>query len=161
MDITTHALIPVLAAAVFDGWPREKGKRRGLFSAKQLVLIGLFGAGPDLLNPHISLEARYASWSHSLLFWGALTLGLLVCSLAKRKACPVYLGLWFSGAYLLHILCDAISGGVVLLFTVSPVVTGRFWVHPVWWIPLDVMFLLAAYGLFRVAPMVRRARKRG
>jgi len=57
MNTVTHALLPVIAAAVCEsGFQLFKAKRNH-WSCKQLLLVGLFGAAPDLLNPHLSLEA--------------------------------------------------------------------------------------------------------
>lgn len=63
MNTVTHALIPAIAAGICVRAfrPPEQGSR--CLGGKDIVLIGLFGAAPDLLNPHTSLEARYASWS--------------------------------------------------------------------------------------------------
>ena len=158
MNTITHALLPVIAAGVYERFHRTKAERRGVFSAKKLILIGVFGAAPDLLNPHISLDARYTSWSHGIVFWVIITMCLVMLHLTRRRVFPIHLMVWLSGSYLLHIACDAISGGVAWNYPFGRSVIGAFYVNPIWWIPLDVLLSLLAYGLFRVIPSQRQLR---
>jgi len=53
------------------------------------------------------------------------------------------------GAYILHLFCDAVAGGVAFLYPVKPVVTGDYYVSALWWIPLDVVCSLTAYFIWR------------
>ena len=64
MLIGTHALLPVCAGLLIENAALAKG-RGHFFPPWSLPLIGFFGALPDLCTPHISLEARYSSWSHT------------------------------------------------------------------------------------------------
>ena len=158
MNTVTHALLPVLAAGVYNRSQRLVEERRGVFSPKQLIAIGLFGAAPDLLNPHLSLDDRYSSWSHGVLFWAFLTIGLIAFRLARSRPRAMYMALWLSGAYLFHMFCDAISGGVAWLYPLGGDIVGAYYIEPIWWIPLDVICCLFAYGLFRAIPGIRRSR---
>lgn len=156
MDTITHALAPVIITRLALGKPAWMPPRG-------LLLIGLAGAMPDLLNPHLSLASRMTSWSHGLPFWGSLTVALLLFAMMKRKLLPVRLAVLLSAAYLFHMVCDAISGGINWLYPVRRFVWGDYFVDPVWWIPLDVVCVLTAYVLFRLVPLrarVREARER-
>jgi membrane-bound metal-dependent hydrolase YbcI (DUF457 family) len=150
MDTVTHALLPVIAAGLYERSYLVSEKRRGVFSIKMLIAIGVFGAAPDILNPHFSLDDRYSSWSHGIPFWLILTMALAIFGIIRRNICPAYMAVWLSGAYVLHIFCDAISGGIAWLYPLRGSVIGTFYIEPVWWIPLDVLCCLFAYGLFRV-----------
>jgi hypothetical protein len=69
--IGTHTCAPVLVALTIDSLRLRKGRQR-LFPAKHLIAIGLAGALPDLLHPHLALNARYSSWTHTVWFLIAL-----------------------------------------------------------------------------------------
>jgi hypothetical protein len=144
MDTVTHALAPVILTRIFAGplWPRWRG-----FTA-----IALAGALPDLINPHLSLQARMSSWSHGLPFWVLFSVILFGTAHLSDKRIPVPLAALCSAAYLFHLFCDAISGGVNWLYPFKDFIWGDYWVDPVFWIPLDVLCLLSCYFLFRVLP---------
>jgi membrane-bound metal-dependent hydrolase YbcI (DUF457 family) len=152
MDTVTHALLPVILAEV-----ALKGQKR--FGGRGLVLIGVAGALPDLLNPHVSLEARLQSWSHGLPFWAAFSICVMLAVFVSKQRLSPGLGFLICAAYLLHLICDAISGGINWLYPVSDFVWGKFWVHPVYWIPLDIFCLLTCYALFRMRTLWERRRK--
>ena len=78
MNTVTHALAPVLLASF-------AAKKSVGFVRKEIIMIGIAGALPDLLNPHLSLEARMHSWSHGLPFWLFLSLLLLVLSRLPQR----------------------------------------------------------------------------
>ena len=159
MNTITHALIPLIAAGIYERSYRVDEGRRHLLSIKMLIAVGVFGAAPDILNPHLSLDARYTSWSHGLIFWLILTVCISLFSVAKRKVLPPYMIPWLSGAYLLHIICDAISGGVAWSYPFGQSIVGAYYVAPIWWIPLDIALFLTAYGTFRVVPKMRGSQK--
>ncbi len=151
MNTVTHALAPVLLIRWIAGkrsWP----------GGKNLILIGIAGALPDLLNPHLSLEARMASWSHGLPCWMAFTLVLAGVSRWKSDALAPGIAAAMSLAYLFHLICDAISGGIDWLHPIGSLAWGAYWVSPLLWIPLDVFLILAAYATFRALPNYRKAR---
>lgn len=151
MDTVTHALIPVICVGLAlssAAWPG----RRDLF------LIALAGALPDLVNPHLTLEARMTSWSHGLPCWLGITVILVAFSLMNRRRFRLTLASLMSAALLLHIACDAISGGVNLLYPLGDLRFARNWVGPLWWIPLDVLCIIICYLLFRILPGLAKLR---
>jgi len=152
MDTVTHALIPVIClrlAAKNQMWSGRFG----------YIHVGIAGALPDLLNPHLSLESRMASWSHGLPFWFGLSVLLLLVSLFMRNRLPLPLAACMSTAYLLHIACDAISGGVNALYPLGTWVVGYYWVDPLLWIPIDIILIVVSYFLFRILPGLKNGRK--
>lgn len=151
MNTVTHALLPVIATRLSVGKATWLG-RWGL------AFIGLAGALPDLLSPHLSLAARMSSWSHGLPFWSALTVGLILGSLFSRGRFTTRLALACSAAYLLHLFCDAISGGINWGYPVADRIWGAYWVDPILWVPLDILCLLVGYAIFRLIPHLK-ARK--
>ena len=149
MDIFTHALVPVILTRVVmkdAAWPGARG----------YVAIGIAGALPDILSPHLSLEARMTSWSHGVPCWGLFTIGIVLVAVLSRKKVSTHLAFLLSGAYILHILCDAVSGGVDFLYPLGHWTWGAYWVDPIWWIPLDVTCFLTCYWMFRMAPALKR-----
>lgn len=152
MDTVTHALVPVII--VHACLPKQKR-----FGRWGLIAIGFAGALPDLLTPHISLEARMISWSHGLPFWAALSCGLLLFSLASRQRLSFPLLCFLSGAYLFHLFCDAISGGINWMYPVRNFIWGEYWVSPILWIPLDIICVLLSYYLFRLRPLLEKTRR--
>jgi membrane-bound metal-dependent hydrolase YbcI (DUF457 family) len=149
MNTVTHALAPVIIAHVAF----SRSKR---FRAWDLVAIGVAGALPDLLTPHMTLESRMISWSHGLPFWTAFTVMLFVISLLSKQRISNRLAGIMSLSYLLHLVCDAVSGGINVLYPVKNLIWGAYWVSPVLWIPLDILCLLTCYYLFRFRPLWAR-----
>lgn len=160
MNTVTHALLPVIAACLVERTDRGE-ERNGIFSNREILLLGVFGAGPDLLNPHFSLEARYSSWSHGLPFWAGLTLAMLVISLFKRKNFPPGMAIWFSVAYLFHQICDLIAGGVAFLYPLDRLVVGGYYVPPQYWAWIDAGCVLFIYGYLRILPHYSRKQLHG
>ncbi len=151
MDTVTHALAPVILAHVC--LKRSKG-----FGRWGLVAIAIGGALPDLLTPHFSLEARMSSWSHGLPFWAAFSGGLFLASVLSARRLSLRLACFLSMAYLFHLVCDSISGGINWLYPVADLVWGDYWISPVFWIPLDIVCILSCYYLFRLQPFLERRR---
>lgn len=152
MDTVTHALAPVIIAHVTF----SRSKSLGVWS---LVAIGVAGALPDLLTPHMSLESRMTSWSHGLPFWAAFTGVLIVISLISKQHLSNRLAWILSLSYLFHLICDAVSGGINVLYPVKDFIWGAYWVSPMLWIPLDIICLLTCYYLFRFRPLWARRRE--
>lgn len=149
MNTVTHALLPLMAVRLATG-------RR--FSGWQLAAIGLCGAAPDLINPHLTLAARMSSWSHGLPAWGAMSVLCLVAVPLSRGRWRWSLAVLGSLAYGLHLFCDAISGGINWLSPVGDAFWGDYWFPVVWWTPTDVVLVLGAYFVFRAIPKWREAR---
>ena len=152
MNTVTHALIPAIAAGIFARAYREPEKRSSPFSPRDILAIGLFGAAPDLINPHLYLAERYTSWSHSIFSWLGLTVILCLLHIKWSQWLTWHKIAWFSGAYGIHLICDAISGGLAWLYPWKTSVIGEYYVAPIWWIPLDIVCALSAYAIFRVTP---------
>ena len=160
MNTVTHALLPIIAAGLYERSYAPKSRRRGTLSPKAIALIGIFGAAPDLLNPHLSLQARYASWSHSLYFWLALTVALLLYAAIRPTQRSVWIIVaWLSGAYLLHMACDAISGGIAWAYPFGHQIIGARLVSYRWWTSLDIVCFVTAYFIFRAIPKIAEQRE--
>lgn len=155
MNTITHALLPVIAAAIANKSYNPPQTRRNIFTGKQILLIGIAGAAPDLLNPHLSLAARYASWSHSLIFFIPLTIAIITLSLTTKKL-KTTLALWLISAYALHLFCDAIAGGIAYAYPLNKNIIGSYIVEPTYWIPIDVICILTTYFLVRAIPNLRK-----
>jgi hypothetical protein len=67
MNIVSHVLYPMAFAQSADAYRSHNGKA-AFFNWKNLLLIGLFGGLPDIITPHINLESRHDSFSHSIWF---------------------------------------------------------------------------------------------
>ena len=159
MNTITHALLPVFMAGLVERVWRG-GEKRGIFEKREFLWIGILGAAPDLLSPHISLQARLTSYSHTLL--GMLFVLSIVMALLKwRSRLSPPLGVALFGAYLLHLICDLIAGGIAPLYPFrGQWVVGGYWVSPVWWIPADILLILMVYWMFRILPNWRNRRSR-
>ena len=150
MNTITHALLPLIGISV--------GQGRRYWTGKKLLLVGVFGALPDILNPHLGIEARLSSWSHGLPAFLGVSLVLLILSCIKRMRLERKLAVWMAGAYLFHLFCDMISGGIAWLYPFRHSVIGDYYVPPLFWIPLDIVSLLAVYLIYRAIPRYRRAK---
>ncbi|GAA5481067.1 hypothetical protein Hsar01_00273 [Haloferula sargassicola] len=137
----THALLPVSIALATDCYRLSKGREEA-FPAWSLPALGLFGVLPDLCSPHLSLEARHASFSHTLLFLAILVPVVAAAAgfFPKGSRLLVAISLWL--ASMLHLAADAISGGIPWLHPWSDAVLGDFYIDPVWWIAYDAAFVL-------------------
>jgi hypothetical protein len=164
MFIGTHALLPVCLALCSDDI-RLATRRKESFPEWSIPLIGLFGALPDICTPHLSLDARYSSWSHTLAFLATL---LPICawiSSAFPQGTRLLLScsLWLAAA--LHLAADAIAGGIPWLMPwVMPEVTpnhrtgilGDFHIHPDYWILSDAFFVILTWILVGIRQQLRR-----
>ncbi len=155
MNTITHALLPVLGVYLY-----RKLKSHEALSLKTYMMIALAGATPDLLNPHFTLEARLSSWSHSV--FGLLGFSLVVLILSKWKSTKLDFncGWILISAYVLHLFCDAIAGGIAFFYPANSLVIGDYYVSAVWWIPMDVAFFLWVYFIWRYPRLRVGARKR-
>jgi hypothetical protein len=152
MFVFTHALLPVVLGAPL--LPRTS--RRGFQIAT--AVVALSGAMPDLLTPHLSLAARYASWSHSVFAWAAFSTLLL---LAGRRWLPLRVCGLAALAYGLHLAGDAVAGGIAWAYPISHDVIARRWIPYRFWLPLDVVMLAVTVLVYAqlapaAAPRARR-----
>jgi hypothetical protein len=147
----THALLPVCTCLLVENTSLACGRGR-LFPPKTMLLVAAFGVLPDLCTPHISLEARYTSWSHTLWFMIGM---LFVCAMAssfieKGYRLRVAVVCWLAAA--LHLVADAVSGGIAWLYPWRDVVVGSYIIPPQHWIWFDAGFILLTWFLVRVLP---------
>ena len=150
MTPISHALIPVCLGS------RWIPKGEGAPTWRLSLAVALSGVLPDLLNPHLYLDARQGAWSHSLVAWLGFcaVVWAVYLRLGKREHAPIA-GLCMF-AYGAHLACDAITGGIGLLLPFSTTVWGRH-VLPFWaWTASDVGFTLCAYFIYRWVPLRRR-----
>ncbi|MEP4078979.1 metal-dependent hydrolase [Haloferula sp.] len=164
MFIGTHALLPACLALTTDDL-RLAVRRGEAFPEWSIPLIALFGALPDICTPHLSLDARYSSWSHTLAFLAAL---LPVCIwvstlFPKDRRLLVAFSCWL--AAFLHLAADAVAGGIPWLMPwVMPTVTpnerigilGEFYIHPNYWIFSDAFFVILTWILVGLRQSLRR-----
>ena len=150
MSPITHALLPAVLASPF----LARGRARDYYgSAAAVALAGLL---PDLVNPHISLAARFASWSHTLFaFAGFLAVLLVMLFLRSPKALSIRLLLLMSLAYASHLLLDGISGGVACLYPASRQVYGVRLIRWENWLLVDAAVVLLCCVAFWWIPESR------
>ncbi|GAA5494970.1 hypothetical protein Rhal01_01139 [Rubritalea halochordaticola] len=159
MNTLTHALLPAIVAGLCNKSYAAPVKRKKLFTGREILLIALLGAAPDILNPHITLAARYTSWSHSIAVLLPLSMLLVLCSGLFRKLRPRLIP-WLLGAYALHLACDAITGGIAWAYPFSSHIIGKTYINFIYWIPIDLTFSIVAYFLFRAFPNYMDSRER-
>ena len=103
MSPITHSILPILL------WKRKQPL--GTTPLYILGLVAIAGNAPDILQPHLLLEARLSSWSHTLLAY--LVFQSLVLVIQRKNA-------WILGsAYLMHLGVDWVTGGVPLLYPLA------------------------------------------
>ena len=149
MNVLTHALLPALLAAPLlrRTTPREFYVSGGI--------VALAGALPDVLTPHLSLAARYASWSHSVFAYAGFNVVLVALGFALRHRISGRVWLLASLAYALHLFGDALSGGIAWLYPVSTEIVGRRLILYRYWILIDVVLLVVAIIVFWWLPLLR------
>ncbi len=147
MTTVTHALAPVILFRLLNGRDSELTKW-------DYIWIALAGASADIINPHYYLVDRLTSWSHGLPFWIVfsvvlVTLAFVIAKSNKLKFISVRIAIFCSLAYLLHLLVDAISGGINLFYPVQDYFWGFSLVPFKYWIPFDILNILIVYFQFR------------
>jgi membrane-bound metal-dependent hydrolase YbcI (DUF457 family) len=150
----THIGLPVCGALAIECHSLAKGKGY-VFPAWTLPVAAVFGVLPDICNPHISLEDRHQSWSHSIWFLLALLpLCGMVASFFPKSELPRWrtaLLCWI--AAVLHVAMDAISGGVAWLYPWKPTVIGDYYIPVDQWIWWDAGFILLTWVMVRTRPL--------
>ncbi|MEK7953943.1 metal-dependent hydrolase [Luteolibacter soli] len=151
MLIGTHTLLPVCLGLAAENFSLAKG-RGYVFPPWSYFAIGFFGALPDLCTPHISLESRYESWSHTLWFLAAVALvaGMVTSFFQKEGRRKLTLACWL--ASLLHLIGDAVAGGIAWKKPWGPDIIGKFYIPPADWLWYDIGFVLLTWILFRLRP---------
>ncbi|WP_075090880.1 metal-dependent hydrolase [Haloferula sp. BvORR071] len=152
MLLGTHILLPVCGGLALDNASLRQG--RGYFLPLwSLAVIGLFGALPDLCCPHLELDARYTSWSHTVWFMAGL---IPVCAMVasffpKQGRWWVALFCWLAAA--LHLAGDAVAGGIAWLYPWRSDVIGKYYIPAgLWWFVSDIIFVLLTWFLIRLRP---------
>lgn len=155
MSPITHAILPVLVMR--KHFPQVSGRPTMGVAA----VVALAGVLPDLLSPHLTLEARHLSFSHSVAGFWVFLVAIAVIGKVRPAILDTRLAAMCAVAYGLHILCDMISGGVALAYPASHEIYGgpplSFWI----WVSSDVVLLGYAYVEFRWLPLRRRLRPAG
>ncbi len=144
MNIVSHIVYPIVLAQSANAYRTHK-RQVALFNGKQLLLIGLCGALPDLIYPHLALSSRYTSIFHSLWFVAAafFLAFLLVRKFPKFRSLIYFC--WLAAC--LHLLCDMITGGINLYAPFGNKVIGDSYIPLKYWLSLDVtgvLFLVPA-----------------
>jgi len=152
MNTITHALLPVIATSM--------GNKKPYWCRNKLLLLALFGALPDIINPHITLVARLTSWSHGLPAFLAVTVLLTILTFIKQVPLDRKLALWLGSAYLFHLCCDMISGGIAWLYPFKHGTIGDYYISPMLWIPLDIICTMVVYLIQYAVPKYKRARQK-
>lgn len=145
MNTVTHALLPVVAICLYERFSKSDSH----LNKFQYALIIVAGAAPDILTPHFSLASRYSSWSHTLLALITLSVILLTAASFKFRTLTTKIAVFMLAAYALHLICDAVSGGIPWLLPYSDSILGSYLISPTLWIPFDVILVLTAYILYR------------
>ena len=149
MTIVTHALLPL---AVCRPWLRREGSPILMDAG----IVAICGVLPDILSPHIYLDGRYGSWSHTLWAWLGFTVIVLVAGLAWKSRFGTRLQILCIAAYALHLAADMISGGITLFHPFSPAIHGGHFISYLMWYVSDVLLFLYAWLEFRVLPRLRK-----
>lgn len=147
MFIVTHTLLPVCLGLAVENVSLAAG-RGHVFPRWGLAAIGFFGTLPDLCSPHLSLEARYSSWSHTLWFLGVLLpLGAMAAVFFEKDGrWKLAAACWL--AALLHLAADAVAGGIPWLRPWRTDILGGYLIPPDHWLWYDAAFLaLTLFGL--------------
>lgn len=155
MFIGTHALLPV-SLVLASETAALAGGRAERFPRWTALTVGICGALPDLCSPHLSLAARYSSWSHTLGFLGLLVPVLAVATLLFPAGLRLRVAVvaWLAAA--LHLATDALSGGIPWLLPWSDDILGGRWIPYDWWLPSEVGFLFLTLILLLGRQRLRR-----
>jgi hypothetical protein len=151
MLIGTHTLLPVCLGLAIENVSLAKGKGH-FFPEWTLPVIGVFGALPDLCTPHISLEARFSSWSHTMWYLAAL---IPVCTMVITFFPPgrrgrIAIACWLAAA--IHLATDAAAGGINWLYPWRQVVIGDYHIPATQWLWWDMGFVFLTWFLIRLRP---------
>lgn len=139
-----HFCIPIAIGSLVNLRSVQQ-EGRLVFDKRALLYGGLFGVLPDLVNPHISLQARHESWSHTIWFvLGTAAVIYAYQALSRQITRPH--AHFFVLALALHLFCDAITGGIYPLGPSGPLV-GAYYLAPIYWLAADVATYFAAYLL--------------
>jgi len=140
VNFITHACLPIVLVSASDIIKSQNAKATYLPNI-QYLLIGLGGMLPDVLWPHLSLNQRLNSPTHTIWFLSILL--PVVIGLAKWKLKEGYIkfSIWFWVAAILHVVVDGVSGGVNVLYPLKTKI--GFYVIPfTTWFIYDIVFVV-------------------
>lgn len=149
MLVGFHALLPVTGCLAIEVVSLKwRGVR--VFPDWTLPVVALFGVLPDLCSPHVSLEDRYESWSHTVLFLVILLpiCAGMTCWFPKGTRLRVAVAAWIAAT--LHLAADAVSGGIPWLMPWSEKPVGDYHIPPDDWLFFDaglIALALVGWGL--------------
>lgn len=151
MLVGTHAMLPVCGCLAIDGIALRGGRER-VFPPWSVWIIVFFGVLPDFCSPHIALEDRHASWSHTVWFLVGLLVLLPMAGvyLEKSHRWPVIAACWI--AAFLHVAADTVSGGVAWFYPWKTAVTGDYYIPLDYWVGFDAAFVLLTWCMLRAIP---------
>ena len=115
MFVITHALVPVVTAQALALTLHAFG-RRNPFRKRDYLALMVAGMMPDLLSPHLSLEDRWTSFSHTVF---SLMICLPLALWSARRIAPEHpriVAVLLYYAVFMHLLGDALSGGITWLY---------------------------------------------
>jgi len=138
MNIIAHSLLPVVVKQLCE--LRHVSGLEYRNQVKGWIAIGIAGSLPDVLDPHLTIWARYDSYSHTWLFVSGFVLAGIIIFLIARGKWYERLSLWCVLAYLLHVTGDIASGGIDFLHTGN--VIGDWWLIAELWPVLDLFLLM-------------------
>ncbi|MGE0083871.1 MAG: metal-dependent hydrolase [Desulfococcaceae bacterium] len=150
---------PVLAAGSIN-LIRIKSGRERLFSNREMMYTGLCGGLPDILSPHIRLAGRMSSLTHTLWFLLAAFIFLGILCFAFPGRFRFRCGLMCGAAIAMHLLADAVSGGIALFFPLDTLGIGHYYIPPVMWFPLDVAAVSLTLAVLSFSNLMERQMNR-
>jgi hypothetical protein len=119
---------------------------RSLFTPRHLWAIAAAGVLPDILWPHLSLQARLTSWSHTVWFL-AIALPLFVWIGRKYLGPGWRVASWSAWlATVLHLATDTFTGGTAPFYPLGGKV-GFSTIPFRYWIYCDLATVPVALGL--------------
>jgi hypothetical protein len=157
MNIISHIAYPVLLAQSANIF-RTQNQKETFFKGKHLLLIGICGGLPDILSPHLNLEARYNSFSHSLGFVLVITILSVILSRKIPKHKILIYFCYF--ATVLHLIGDMMANGINLFGPFGRMVVGSSLIPSQYWISLDatgILFLFVSFIYYRCPVRIRSA----
>ena len=156
MFIGTHFSAPVILAGGINLVSLLRTRER-IFSNGALIAIGICGILPDLLNPHLRLTARLTSWTHTLWFLAAC-FSVIAFLWFRYPQFNIRVGIMCGAAVGLHLLGDALSGGIALGYPFSDLRMGKYWISYRIWLQLDLVTVGGMIGITLFGSWIERAR---
>lgn len=154
MTPVSHALLPVFFG---QRWITHVDR---VPAWREVATIAFCGVLPDVVSPHLGLDSRHASLSHTLWAFGAFALLLLGLTRMSKSRLSPRVAAMGAVAYGAHLACDAISGGIPWLLPVDSEILGDNYLPHWLWIVSDGALLFYVYLVYRWLPLRRRLRRR-